>query len=260
MKYLSIGLALLLAHARAQELNQTIVGCVELGCPASSSNTVDDDCTVGNSSFTYVGLTPIPTENKDLKGKVSWTKGFSVIDNGFGGTAFDSAFYFGTSLELDLEDTGACAVLFHGIESGLSFDRINANRETAQGTCSDAMGSACVTALVDRAKKLLDSFEDGVPSSAEACAKLQDDLEKNLDDACQPLTKGPWTDLASIGKPPTECLFNSCVLTRLAQTIELSGSNAPQPISGDKNSSSTCWPVLPKENQLTLASDYQTKV
>ncbi|KAJ3561539.1 hypothetical protein NPX13_g8908 [Xylaria arbuscula] len=237
MKYLPIGIALSLAHARAQELNQTIVGCAELGCPASSKNTVDDDCTIANSSFTYVGLTRIPTENKDLKDRVSWTKGFNVIGNDNGGSTFHSAFYLGTSPDLDLEDTGACAVLFHGIETALSFDSTNGSEETAQGTCSDAIGSSCVTALVDRAKKLLGSFGDDTPSSSEACAKLQEDLEKNIDDACQRVTKGSrWTNLTSIA---------------------LSGKGAPQPLSGDKNSSSTCWPVLPKENQLTLASDYQ---
>ncbi|KAI8949784.1 hypothetical protein F4801DRAFT_385360 [Xylaria longipes] len=234
MKHLSIILALSVAYARAQELNQTIVGCVELECPADGAN---DNCTVADSSFPYVGLTRIPTDNKDLKGKVSWTKGFNITDTPDNGRTFHSAFYLGTSSDLDLGNTGACAVLLHGVEAALSFDKVDANKDTAQGTCSDAMGSDCVSALLDRAKKLLDSFGNDTPSSEEACAKLQDDLDKNMDDACLSISKGSWTNLTS--------------------TV-LSGNGAPQPLSGDKNSSSTCWPVLPKEYQLTLESEYQT--
>ncbi|KAI0448487.1 hypothetical protein F5B21DRAFT_497427 [Xylaria acuta] len=236
MKHLSIVLALSVACVRAQELNGTIVGCVELECPPSSADNANDDCTVADSSFPYVGLTRIPTENKDLKGKVSWTKGFNITDTPDSGRTFHSTFYLGTSPDLDLGDTGACAVLLHGVEAALSFDKVDANQDTAQGTCSDAMGSDCVAALLDRAKKLLDSFGNDTPSSEEACVKLQDDLDKNMDNACLSISKGSWTDLTS---------------------AVLSGKGAPQPLSGDKNSSSTCWPVLPKENQLTLASEYQ---
>ncbi|KAI1123466.1 hypothetical protein F5Y10DRAFT_270036 [Nemania abortiva] len=234
MKHLSIILALLVAYACAQALNQTIVGCIALQCPPSTESVVDN-CTVADSSFSIVGFTQIPTENNDLKGKVSWTKGFNATDNLHNNRTFHSSFYFGTSPDLDLGDTGACAVLFHGIEAALSFDSFD--KETAQGTCSDAMGSGCVTALLDRAKKLLDSFGNDIPSSEEACSKLQDDMLKNMDNACLSVSKS-WTNLTP--------------------TI-LSGNGALQPLSGDKNSSSTCWPVLPKENQLTLASEYYTK-
>ncbi|KAI0535002.1 hypothetical protein GGR58DRAFT_27023 [Xylaria digitata] len=236
MKHLSVALALSVAYVRAQELNQTIVGCAELECPPSSTDSANDDCTVAGNSFPYVGLTRIPTENEDLRDKVSWTKGFNITDASDNSRTFHSAFYLGTSPDLDLGDTGACAVLLHGVEAALSFDKVDANQDTAQGTCSDAMGSSCVTALLDRAKKLLDSFGNDIPSSEEACAMLQDDLEKNMDNACLSISKGSWTNLTS---------------------AVLSGNGAPQPLSGDRNSSSTCWPVLPKENQLTLASEYQ---
>ncbi|KAI0505422.1 hypothetical protein F5B22DRAFT_627720 [Xylaria bambusicola] len=238
MKSLSIALALSTAYARAQDLKQTIVGCVDLECPASSAAPADDNCTVSDKSFSYVGLTRIPTENKDLEGKISWTKGFNVINTAEDGRTFDSVFYFGTTPDLDLGDTGACAVFLHGIENELSFDKVNVNVETAQGTCSDAMGPDCVNALVERAKKLFNNFEGDTPTSEEACSKLKDDLQKNIDDACASITKEPWTNVS---------------------VSALSGEAAYKPLSGDKNSSSTCWPVLPKENQLTLAGEYQTQ-
>ncbi|KAI0490981.1 hypothetical protein F4859DRAFT_30051 [Xylaria cf. heliscus] len=247
MKHLSIILALSVSYVRAQEFKQTIVGCAELECPPSSADTANDNCTVADNSFPYVGLTRIPTQKPDLKGKVSWTKGFNIADTPDNGRTFHSAFYFGTSPDLDLETTGACAVLLHGVETALSFGT-DVPKETAQGTCFDAMGSDCVNALLDRARKVLDTFlflnnthsGDFLNNSRfgrVACATLQDDLSKNMDDACLPISKGSWTNL------------NSTVLSR---------KGAAQPISGDKNSSSTCWPVLPKENQLTLVSEYQT--
>ncbi|KAK5636102.1 hypothetical protein RRF57_011814 [Xylaria bambusicola] len=238
MKPLPIALALSIAYTHAQSLNQTIVGCVDLECPASNVTPTDDNCTVADKSFTYVGLTRIPTENKDLEGKVSWTKGFNVINTADYGQTFDSVFYFGTTPDLDLADTGACAVFLHGIETQLSFDKVSVNTETAQGTCSDAMGSDCVNVLVERAKKLLNNFEGEAPSSEEVCSRLKDDLQKNMDDACASISNGPWSNLT----------FSA-----------LSGKAAWQPLSGDKNSSSTCWPVLPKENQLSLAGEYRTE-
>ncbi|KAI0392433.1 hypothetical protein F5Y17DRAFT_359088 [Xylariaceae sp. FL0594] len=237
----SISLTLAAAAATcvcAQDLNQTIVGCIEVGCPPSSTDTVNDDCRVADSSFPSVGLTRIPTKNKDLDGKLSWTKGFNVTDRGAaGGQEFHSSFYFGTAPDLDLSGTGACAVFLHGVEPSLSFDKVDKNLESAQGTCADAMGNDCVTALIDRAKKLVDGFGSNPPSSEEACARLQDDLDKNMDHACLSLTKGSWTDLT---------------------TAVLTGEGAPAAITGDKNASSTCWPVLPKQNQLALVSDQKT--
>ncbi len=76
------------------------------------------------------------------------------------------------------------------------------------------MGSDCVAALLDRAKKLLDSFGNDTPSSEEACAKLQDDLDKNMDNACLSISKGSWTNLTSAGKFPPSISFGPFVLTR----------------------------------------------
>jgi hypothetical protein len=210
-------LTLSAAFVYAQDLNQTIVGCVELECPPSSTDNANDNCTVADSSFPYVGLTRIPTENKDLAGKLSWTKGFNIADSPDNGRTFHSAFYLGTPPDLDLSDTGACAVLLHGASAALSFDKIDTNRDTAQGTCSDAMGSDCVTALLDRAKKLLDSFGNDIPSSEDACAKLQDDLDKNMDNACLSISKGSWTNLTSAGKSPLSISLRPFVLTQFCE-------------------------------------------
>lgn len=42
--------------------------------------------------------------------------------------------------------------------------------------------------------------------------------------------------------------------------IALTGEDAPQPISQQQNSSSTCWPVIPKQDDLTLVSQYNYTV
>ncbi|KAF3057233.1 hypothetical protein GL218_06102 [Daldinia childiae] len=228
-------LAAAAAQVQAQDLNQTIVGCVDVECPVSSTSNVDDNCTVADTgSFIYVGLTRVPTDNDALSG-LSWSKGFNVgsSDNK---REFQSTFYLGTPPDLQLDNsTGACAVFLHGASRNLAFP--GDNHETAQGTCADAMGSSCVDALVSRARTLVNGYNSGSErlSVSEACSRLQSDLEDSKDEACARISEGHWSN------------FTSAALT---------GEDASQPISQQQNSSSTCWPVIPKQDDLTLVSQY----
>ncbi|KAI1122809.1 hypothetical protein F5Y10DRAFT_253289 [Nemania abortiva] len=223
-----------LACVRSQDLNSTIVGCVEVGCPASTADTANDNCTVVDDSFTYVGLTRVPTTQESLQG-LSWTKGFDIIDSPQNNRSFQSSFFLGTPPDLNLNNTGACSVFLHGVSTSLSFGNDGTNNETSQGTCADAMGSACVNALLDRARTLFQGSETNSTSNADLCSALQDNLDKNMDDACQRVSQGSWTNLSSTA---------------------LTGNGSPQPISAEENSTSTCWPVLPKQYQLTHVTDH----
>lgn len=186
------------AAALAQDLNQTIVGCVEVECPASSTDNANDNCTVANTgSFSSIGLTRVPTNNSALAG-LSWAKGFNITDSS-SGRSFHNSFYLGTPPEFELNSsTGACAVFLHGVSGALSFGQ-NETDATAEGTCGDAMGSACVDALVSRARSLVDGYSGGL-SNSDACSRLQKDLEDSMDDACQPVSGGDWTSFVGVGE------------------------------------------------------------
>ncbi|KAI3322530.1 hypothetical protein HD806DRAFT_128338 [Xylariaceae sp. AK1471] len=223
-----------LACVRCQDLNTTIVGCAGLDCPASSADTANDNCTVVDNSFTYVGLTRAPTTQDSLKG-VSWTKGFHIVDLPGNNRTFQSSFFLGMPPDLKLRDTGACSVFLHGVSASLSFGDDGADVETSQGTCANAMGSECVDALLERARDFFNDTKTSNNSDADLCSALQDDLHQNMDDACLRVSKGSWTNLTSTA---------------------LTGNDSPQPISAADNSTSTCWPVLPKQYQLTNVADH----
>ncbi|RYP55131.1 hypothetical protein DL768_000250 [Monosporascus sp. mg162] len=225
---LAIVLAAVTAHA--QDPEKTIYGCVDVGCPASTQDAANDNCTVAGRSFPYVGITRIPTGSEALTG-LTWSKGFNITGNSE--RMLGSSYYLGTPPDLDLGNTGACAIFFHGASRSIFFETDAPTDETTQGTCNDAMGSACVDALTARARNL-DIGEDA--SSEEVCARLRDDLEENMDDACAPITGGSWTNLT---------------------TVALTGNGAPEPITSQQNASSNCWPVTEKQDDLTLVSDYQ---
>ncbi|KAJ8130630.1 hypothetical protein O1611_g2999 [Lasiodiplodia mahajangana] len=226
-----------LTCVRSQDLNSTIVGCVEIGCPGSTADTVNDNCTVVDDSFTYIGLTSVPTTQQSLKG-LTWTKGFEIIDSADNNRTFQSSFFLGAPPDFSLNHTGGCSVFLHGVSTSLSFGNDGTANETSEGTCADAMGSACVTALVDRARTLFQRSTTNNTSDADLCSALQDDLDKNMDDACRRVSRGSWTDLSSTA---------------------LTGNGSPRPISTNENGTSTCWPVLPKQNQLTHVADYDVQ-
>ncbi|RYP34248.1 hypothetical protein DL767_004371 [Monosporascus sp. MG133] len=225
---LTIVLAAVTAHA--QDPEKTIYGCVDVGCPASTQDSANDNCTVAGRSFPYVGITRIPTSSEALTG-LTWSKGFNIT--GDNESVFGSSYYLGSPPDLDLSNTGACAIFFHGASRSISFEPDTPNDEIDQGTCNDAIGSACVDALTARARNL--DIGDGA-SSEEVCARLRDDLEENMDDACAAITGGPWSNQIAVA---------------------LTGNGAPEPITSQQNASSNCWPVTEKQNDLTLVSDYR---
>ncbi|KAI1413249.1 hypothetical protein F5Y13DRAFT_161846 [Hypoxylon sp. FL1857] len=225
------------AQVQAQDLNQTIVGCVEVDCPASSQDSVNDNCTVADTgSFTYIGLTRQPGNDSALAG-LSWVKGFNITDSS-SGRNFHSSFYLGAPPSLSLNaSTGGCAIFMHGVSGSISFGQ-NGTDPTSQGTCNDAMGSSCVDALTAAARSHIQDYTSGSgdrPSIADACARLQSDLQSATVDACAPIQKGTWSNFTAVA---------------------LTGDGAPQPISQQANASSTCWPITPKDDSLTLVSEY----
>ncbi|KAI0895943.1 hypothetical protein F4806DRAFT_496845 [Annulohypoxylon nitens] len=239
------------AQVLAQDLSWTIVGCVEFECPASSYDTANDNCTIADTgSFPYIGLTRASSNASSSSSplsSLSWVKGVNITDTASrnpssnSSRTFHSSFYLGAPPSFSLNaSTGACAVFLRGAESwDLSFGG-NATDEVAEGTCADAMGSSCVLALVARAKAWISEYysnssSGGALSNKEPCERLRLDLLDGESEACVSVSKGSWSNFTAVA---------------------LAGDDAPTPISRQENSSSTCWPIIPKEDSLTLVAEF----
>ncbi|KAI5864851.1 hypothetical protein GGS23DRAFT_619541 [Durotheca rogersii] len=226
--------------AQAQDLRQTIVGCADLECPAANTQVATtDNCTVADvGSYPLIGLTRVPTSASALQG-LSWTQGFSIADDD-AGRHFRRAYFLGEPPELDVAgstDTGGCAILVHGLSEGLAFGP-DGPSEAGQGTCADALGAECVSAILDRARAVAAGFTgDGRPADTfTGCARIRRDLANNTIDACLPAVRGLLTDM---------------------DAVALTGSDAEQRISPEKQSASSCWPITPKEDRLTLVAEFE---
>ncbi|KAI1089876.1 hypothetical protein F5B19DRAFT_353558 [Rostrohypoxylon terebratum] len=138
------------AQVLAQDLNKTVVGCVELECPARSHDTANDNSAIANTgSFPYVRrayarvlqrvLFLIPSIQSVL-GQTRQHHRRHISHSSFYQATPPTSFLnasTGTSAE---RNRRTCA--FSG----------NATDEVAEGTCGSAVGSSCVIALVSRAK------------------------------------------------------------------------------------------------------------
>ncbi|KAL2194406.1 hypothetical protein P885DRAFT_43191 [Corynascus similis CBS 632.67] len=171
---------------------------------------------------------PIPNPNVTSSTCTVADKTFNAVGilNLDTGRIYDQAFYLGTPEDFDFDDTGACALFFTEVSDRVKFG--NGDVRNTQGTCGQALSDSCVSALTDRAKKV---DLKGLSSRA-ACEKMQKDFSDNLDSACSAVAQGDrWTGI---------------------KAKALSGNASPERISGRQNSTSNCWPVLPKTHDLTL--------
>ncbi|KAH7327217.1 hypothetical protein BKA65DRAFT_64303 [Rhexocercosporidium sp. MPI-PUGE-AT-0058] len=218
---------LFIGTSHGQNLNSNIVGCAVIPCPDDSAGNAK--CTVIDKTFPNVGLARIPVTSQVLTG-LSWTEGVAVNETN-GNRTFEKTFYFGTPPKANLTGTGACAIFFNQVSKKVSF--ASSNVEEAQGTCQDAMNAQCVTALVARAEKV-DITGLG---NVEACAKLENSFKETVDSACTVFADGDkWN--AIIVKP-------------------LTGTGAAVPITSSQNSTSNCWPITPREYDLSLVTSVQ---
>ncbi|CAD0096272.1 unnamed protein product [Aureobasidium vineae] len=93
------------------------------------------------------------------------------------------------------------------------------------------MGDNCVGDLTARAEQLARSS-----SSSDAdtfCRTIADGLQENSSSSCYILSQKPRIE-----------------------AVALTGSTAPKTISSAENTTSNCWPTLPKTNDLTKVFEY----
>ncbi|KPM38674.1 hypothetical protein AK830_g7876 [Neonectria ditissima] len=227
---LAVAQALMAPSSFAQSLDATIVGCAEADCPTAGRST-SSECQLVDKNLSMIGLARVPVESDTLEG-LSWVEGVAIADSNDGNRAFDKSFYLGTPPSLSLNDTGACALFFTHVSTRVKFEDDDTDVSVSQGTCEDAMSKECVSALTSRAEDL---DVDGL-SSKEACKKLQEEFEDNLDSECSSFADGSkWVGL---------------------ETTALSGV---EPISSKENSSSECWPITPKAYDLSFVRSFETE-
>ncbi|KAE8146910.1 hypothetical protein BDV25DRAFT_161527 [Aspergillus avenaceus] len=233
---LTLSLLLPIGLTADTSLSNDIVGCREASCPSSNGNY---HCTVGQNNFTDVGLARIPDVPSPLNG-LSWVKGVSVedkgrIDKSEQNRQIKSTYYLGTPSNLNTTSLNGCAVFFHDALSkqfqqpksltSNGTDRANTTDIPASyGTCPDVIDQRCIDALQKRAQD--------VARNGTSCTALFQDLRRSSLDECSALTR---TGLGNFTVTPL---------------------NESAPLTQSRNSSSDCWPVLPKSDNLTQITDH----
>lgn len=198
-------------QVRAEELDETIVGCEAVGCPLDD---YEPHCTLTNITFEDIGLARIP-DLPDSLADFSIVKGVNI--SGDGANDFTSVYYLGTPGDVSLDEVHGCAVIFHDPPQNEFAPDGNGDH-----TCSGVIPQDCVDAIQDRATRVADEDPDNL------CAALRDDLEDNSIDACENLVAGGQ----GIGR------------------ISVTALSSLENIEGDRNSTSDCWPILPKSANL----------
>lgn len=217
----------------AQTFNETIVGCAEVDCPTASGSTAAE-CKLDDKTFSMIGLAKIDTNETALEG-LSWVEGVAVSDSDGGNRTFDKSFYLGTPSNFSLDGTGACALFFTHVSDRVMFGEKSDDVSTTQGTCAEALSDDCVEALISHAE----GFNvTGDSTNEDTCKKLQKDFEDNFDKACGSFADGKtWVNL---------------------KYTTLSGSGGVEPISAENKTSSECWPIVPKADNLSFVRSIET--
>ncbi|KAK4183178.1 hypothetical protein QBC35DRAFT_394398 [Podospora australis] len=230
-----VAAAALTPHAAAQK----ILSCADVECPIIPAGGRVAKCTVADKTFEMVGISQIDVGDNDNLAGLSWTKAVTAKDkedNGKKTREFEQLFYLGTPLGFRTDGMRACALFFNKVSDRVKFGNDTTPVEIGQGTCGDAMTSNCVNAILERAKSVdLSGFRD----TDDACERLEKEFEDNLDAACQSFATGSkWVDVEAEGSDDDD-----------------DDDDAPQPIVGDRNSTSNCWPTSTKSNDLRLVYD-----
>ncbi|KAK3997952.1 hypothetical protein QBC44DRAFT_392361, partial [Cladorrhinum sp. PSN332] len=230
-------IALLLSAVLATTPQYTaaqILSCADLECPVEPGTT-NADCVVAGEDLGAIGVADVPTNISSLTG-LSWTKDTQSSPLGASSTrTFTQLLYFAAGFNPD--NTGICALFFNSVSENVRFNEALGDRTASEGTCQQALTDTCVNALIRRANSV---NLQGVVSTEAACQSLQSEFENNLDPECAGAATGSqWAGI----------------------TVQaLTGATAPEPISSSQNSSSNCWPTLPKSNDLTLVETVNTTV
>ncbi|KAE8387862.1 hypothetical protein BDV23DRAFT_185867 [Aspergillus alliaceus] len=217
-------LALATSTLADDKLPNDLVGCNEVSCTKHNAH---DRCIVGDHSFLGIGLARIPDIPSSLEGLslikgVNVTTGLNGKDNVRETRPFRSVYYLGAPSKLKTKDLAGCAVIFNDTPSKRfdgpevhgqdpsGEDRNSTDTRAAHGTCPDVIEQKCIDKLTERASNGVYNGKD------DACAALERELKK----------RGNGRGLGNF-------------------TVTSFGN-----LTAVSNSSSPCWPILPKSDNL----------
>ena len=258
----------LLLHASsilAVDFGVPIAGCAEVDCP-TSGNSTSADCKVADRNIVAIGLANLDVP---LGNDFTWTQGVEVYENltsdGPSNRAFEKNFYFGSPQGFNLTANatssgyGACALFFTQVSDKVAFDGDNIVQST--GTCNDALNQNCVNALTSLATDAASLKNSTInnPSTQDICQSVQENLVNNMPSECVTFSTGDkWQGLKVQGMIEPRSFAEKLPRQLTHKFPALTGPNAPQPLSAAENSTSNCYPTLPKSNSLTHVAAFNT--
>lgn len=191
-------LAVPILAAFGQTSKAQLVGCDAVGCPLNQYNR--PQCEIGNLTAQEIGVANLSTSISPKP--LTWTLSTSASSDPTNSSqeVFTRTFYLGTPPSLDLQTLTtyqSCALFFEGISSNLAFPLHDL--DTDVGTCSDAMGLACVNNLMVQANSTLSNIMAGNNDTITICQTLETMLRDNAPHTCANATNGSWGNISVKG-------------------------------------------------------------
>lgn len=166
----------------ASASSSTILSCADVLCPLANDSTTSAQCTLLDTSYTAVGVASVPSR-PDL----AWVQAVTAHDardlDGDGNPnpnpdnpmkrTFIKDFFLASEPGAGGGGGGACALFFRNVTKDADWPAVPSHT-TSQGTCADAIGEACVEAMVKRAR----AVDVAGLEVEEACEKVKREFER----------------------------------------------------------------------------------
>jgi hypothetical protein len=223
--------------ALVQQINgQVLQGCAAVHCLNRYEDMLSPTCQVEETDMRLIGL--LSTTSRLLHSDLTWTIGDSGLQTTIQGNerTVTRSFYIGTPASLDLSSSKlsvrGCAIFVISPDTGAYqvYDQ-GAPQYVNTAACAGSVGATCVSDLTAKVEGLArSSFATDTGSFCNSIAAV---LRKDPPSSYYILTQQPRI-----------------------QAVALTGPDGPQPITVKENSTSNCWPTLPKTNSLTKVFEY----
>lgn len=192
--------------------------CADVGCPTLAGTAISN-CTVAGASYPAIGLASSTSTDSDLE--LEWTIAVNQSKTGVN-SLINRAFYLGanSTTMTRLESTSACSFFFTAADNGpLFYDAVN----DVPTDCISRNGTGFTAQCVADLKRLA---SDMSKSDSASCVSIANAMQNDI---------------------PSTCSISS---NARIVAVPITGNNSPKAITALQNSSSTCWPTLPKSNGL----------
>jgi hypothetical protein len=199
------------------------------------------NCQVSNQTLRNVGITSYKVGTIAGNPSLAWTVGVANYDHINSSNSnqrnIERTFYLGTPPSLDLTASdlpfAGCAFYLTRANNENIFYDSNTASSSSQTQCQDNLGIDCVLSLISLLSEL-SKASTANNSVAETCSSIASSMRS---------------------QPPSQCDRLISLNASITGT-PLTGSSAPVPLNPQENSTSNCYPTLPKTNELTRIFSY----